>query len=360
MIINIITGYLGSGKTTLIHHLVSQLSSRERVAVLVGEFGEVGIDGALLAQDAPDVLELGCECIYCTLSADLARQIPYVASSLAPDRLIIEYPGVAAVQGLLAAAKVMGLHLTEHCFSIVHVIDACNFEELYSRSPFFTESQICRANVLVLNKCDLIPENKVRALARKIKELNNRAHFITAHHGQVDPAELEVVSQTGFSSPRERKVCRRPQSAADIPNYYGFSRRFQGVFSRTRLTALFENLSTTSLGEIVRAKGIFKCEEGWMRLDYLPSCTTLEPLKGRFHESRILVIGSTLAAGKLTAALLDCLNEEFPAHCEGNGNRRRTCRPAELAPRRVSACTAPDGCGSSAYRFGQNKKELGS
>ncbi|RKO67956.1 CobW family GTP-binding protein [Desulfofundulus salinus] len=361
MIVNIVTGYLGSGKTTLIQHLVRQLALRERVAVLVGEFGEVGIDGALLAQDAPDVLELGCECIYCTLSADLARQIPYVAGFLSPDRLIIEYPGVAAVQGLLAAAKVMGLHLMDHCFSIIHVIDACSFDELYARSPLFAESQICRASVLVLNKCDLVPEEKVQSLTKKIKELNPRARFVSTHQGQVSPADLQVASQTGFSSPRERKVCQRPQSAVDIPSYYSFSRKFQGTFSRIQLARLFENLSRSSIGEVVRAKGIFCCEEGWVRLDFLPSGVSLEPVTGRFHESKVLVIGSTLAAGKLTAALLDCLHKEPQGFYEDGGDRRRrVSRPAGLNRRRSPACTASGDYAGSPFRLGHDKKELSS
>ncbi|MGB9802846.1 hypothetical protein, partial [Desulfofundulus sp.] len=96
------------------------------------------------------------------------------------------------------------------------------------------------------------------------------------------------------------------------------------------------------IGEIVRAKGIFCCEEGWLRLDFLPSAVSLEPVTGRFDGSKVLVIGSTLAAGKLTSALLDCLHKEPRGLSESGGDRKRgVSRSAGLNRRRPPAYTAP-------------------
>ncbi|HHW44900.1 MAG TPA: hypothetical protein GXX25_14060 [Desulfotomaculum sp.] len=321
MLVNIVTGYLGSGKTSFIQHLVRELTPRERVVVLVGEFGEVGIDGALLAQDTPDVLELGSECIYCTLSADLARQIPLVARSLAPDRLIIEYPGTAAVQGLLAAIRILGRPLTNYRINITHLIDARAFDDLYNQYPYFLCSQISRADVLVLNKCDLLPREKVLDITGRLQAVNPGAPCLCASYGRVDQAELQVVIEKSRLAAKKPFKGIGPQNAGDIPSYYSFSRKFHGLFSQKKLLRLTEDFSGPDMGQVARAKGIFYCKEGWVRLDYLPSGAVLSPVNGRFCESKVLVIGSDLAVGRISAALLDCLHVDEPRSIGGAGKR---------------------------------------
>lgn len=318
MIVNIITGFLGSGKTSLIRHLAGRLSPESEVAVLVGEFGEVSIDGTILSKEVPNVLETGSECIYCTLSADMARQISFVERTFAPERLLIEYPGVAAVQGLLAAIKISGMQIAKSQIHVTHVIDGSSFESLYTQCPHFVHSQICRADTIVLNKCDLLSGREALDLAERLRKLNPRARLIPTSYGQVSLKDLRAKRKRVAIPSGDQVVCGRPQFASDIPSYISFSRRFRGVFVKELLYKFFENLPHTNVGQVARAKGIFYCDEGWVHLDYLPSRVALEPLKGGFGESRVLVIGSTLAAGRIIAALQSCMKKEVQECSHGD------------------------------------------
>lgn len=313
MIVNIVTGFLGSGKTSLIRHLAGKLLPEGEVAVLVGEFSEVSIDGTILSKEVPNVLETGSECIYCTLSADMARQISFAEKTFSPQRLLVEYPGVVAVQGLLAALRVNGAHFSKGQLHVTYVIDGPSFESLYAQSPHFVHSQICRADTLVLNKCDLLGGREASDLAERLRRLNPRARLVLTSFGQVSLKDLRPKRRKVSVADDTPLICAGPQYANDIPTYISFSRRFRGVFARNLLQEFFEGLPHGHVGQVARAKGIFYCDEGWVRLDYLPPRVTLEPLKGGFGESRVVVIGSTLAAGRMVAALQGCMKERIKA-----------------------------------------------
>lgn len=298
MFVNIVTGFLGSGKTTLIRHLARQLAPRERVAVLVGEYGEVGVDGLLLAGDLPGVVELNSKCIYCTMNADLAAEIARIKRTMEPQRLIVEYPGVAAVQGLLAALRMADLPVPQ--FNIIHVVDAAAFGLWYSQSPRFIGSQVGRADVLVLNKGEEVPPEELDRLVKTLRRLNPHAPLLTGPLEGLDAAQLSAVG---------RKSRRRSWSAQDIPGFFSFAQRFRGIFAAQQLLGFLKKINASCFGQVVRAKGIFCCEDGWVHMDYLPSAASIKPLEGQYAESRVLVIGPTLAMGRLASAVLKCLRQ---------------------------------------------------
>lgn len=112
MRVDVVNGFLGSGKTTLIKNILLECPGREKIAVLVNEFGETGIDGELLGDSGAEVVELANGCICCTLKADMKSQIAYIAGRYKPQRLIIEPTGIATIGNVLGVLK--SLSLAEH------------------------------------------------------------------------------------------------------------------------------------------------------------------------------------------------------------------------------------------------------
>ncbi|MFZ5632328.1 MAG: CobW family GTP-binding protein [Bacillota bacterium] len=307
MIIDIISGFLGSGKTTFIRQLTGQLTPLERVVVLVNEFGQVGVDGALLRQGGNEVVELSSGCICCTMKADLGRQIPEIAVNFAPDRLIIEPSGVATIRNVLESVGSLRLEPYVQAVRVIGIVDGQAFPGLLAASPLYVRSQLVYADLILINKCDLITAVEAGQVRETIAAINGRAAVLLTSYGRVTLDQLDAstvhagVMRGGGESPL------RPASLPDTPHYQSFSRQMAGAFDRQALRQFFTALGRPEVGEVVRAKGIFQCTGGWVRYDFLPQNFNEADLTGRFDGSRLVVIGHHLDTERLAGELLRCL-----------------------------------------------------
>jgi G3E family GTPase len=191
MPVTIITGFLGSGKTTLINHILGN-SQDLKVAVLVNEFGDINIDSQLLVSIDEDMVELSNGCICCTINDGLVDAVYRVLEQDRVDYLVIETTGIA--DPLPIALTFLGTELRDltHLDSIITVVDAETFTEEHFESEAAFK-QVAYADITILNKVDLVPRSKVEDLEQYIKTVKRGARILHSEYGQVPlPLILDV------------------------------------------------------------------------------------------------------------------------------------------------------------------------
>jgi G3E family GTPase len=182
--VTIITGFLGSGKTTLLNHILSNQQGL-KTAVLVNEFGEIGIDNELIVSTDQNMVELSNGCICCTINTDLVDAVYQILERQEKlDYLVVETTGLA--DPLPVALTFLGTELRDltRLDSIVTVVDAAN----YSLDLFNSEaahSQIAYGDVILLNKTDLVTESELKSLETKINQVKEDSRIIRTKNSQV-------------------------------------------------------------------------------------------------------------------------------------------------------------------------------
>jgi G3E family GTPase len=182
--VTIITGFLGSGKTTLLNHILTNQQGL-KTAVLVNEFGEIGIDNELIVATDDNMVELSNGCICCTINNDLVEAVSQVLKRQEKlDYLVVETTGLA--DPLPVAMTFLGSKLRDltRLDSIITVVDAANYSlDLFNSQAAF--SQINYGDVILLNKSDLVDEPKLKDLERKINEIKEGSRIIRTTNSQV-------------------------------------------------------------------------------------------------------------------------------------------------------------------------------
>ena len=192
--VTIITGFLGSGKTTLLNHILTNQQGL-KTAVLVNEFGEIGIDNELIVSTGEDMVELNNGCICCTINNDLVDAVYKVLERQEKiDYLVVETTGLA--DPLPVALSFLGTELRDltRLDSIITVVDAANYSlDLFNSDA--AHSQIVYGDVILLNKTDLVPPAELEALEAKIQEVKEGARIIRTTRSQVP---LPLIMSVGL------------------------------------------------------------------------------------------------------------------------------------------------------------------
>jgi G3E family GTPase len=204
--VTIITGFLGSGKTTLLNHILTNQQGL-KTAVLVNEFGEIGIDNELIISTSDDMVELNNGCICCTINEDLIQAVYKVLERNDKiDYLVVETTGLA--DPLPVALTFLGTELREmtRLDSIVTMVDCANYSlDLFNSQAAL--SQITYGDIIILNKTDLVDEADVDSLEIRIRDLKQSARILRTQKSQVPlPLILSVglfESDQYFGTPAE-------------------------------------------------------------------------------------------------------------------------------------------------------------
>ena len=326
MHIDVINGLLGAGKTTFLLNLLEQKASTEKVAVLVNEFGEIGIDGDLLSGQGADVVELPNGCICCTLTADLRTQIKFIAETYHPNRLLIEPTGVATIKNLMNILKSLSLEKYIDDIRVIVVIDASTFQEILGQNRGFVETQLAMAQVIVVNKCDKVDSREINNLKSIIQCVNKTGHVFFTSFGRV--SDIDINPEVAEAADKEG--C--PHCASGHPHHHGdghadenncehdhdhelplkqyeqFSGTSGGIFNQAELRNFFGQIRDGLYGPVDRAKGIFQVAENrWLRMDLASHEISEVILERTFKSGKIMVIGTQLQKENLREDFNNCL-----------------------------------------------------
>ena len=192
--VTIISGFLGSGKTTLLNHILKNQIGL-KTAVLVNEFGEIGIDNDLIIETGEDMIELTNGCICCTINGELRNTVEKVLEkSKKLDYLIVETTGLA--DPLPVAMTFAGSDLRDkvRLDSIITLIDAENFDFEIKPSDI-AYSQVLYGDILLINKCDLVNQNQISKIEKRILEIKKEPRILKSSNSKVS---LETIISVGF------------------------------------------------------------------------------------------------------------------------------------------------------------------
>ena len=202
--IDIISGFLGAGKTTLIKKLLDQAFRGEKVVLIENEFGEIGIDGGFLKDAGVEITEMNSGCICCSLVGDFGAALKKVLDDYAPDRIIIEPSGVGKLSDVIAAVE--GVQKTTpalHLHSFVTVVDATKAKVYMKNFGEFFNNQVEHASAILLSRTQNMDQAKLDTAVRLLREKNPKAAILTTPWDQLTGEQIVSAMEGGHSLAEE-------------------------------------------------------------------------------------------------------------------------------------------------------------
>jgi G3E family GTPase len=301
--ITLITGPLGSGKTTLLRHILAMQPGK--IAIVMNEFGEIAIDTKVIEGKNVRIAELGGGCVCCSLLGEFEAAVNEIIEKIAPERIVVETTGLAEPEALVFNIQ----EALPQCRldGVVSVIDA----DMLIRFPELghtTRLQIEGADILLLNKIDLIEPLEIEPLETKLRQINPTAAIVRTERCRINPELL-------FGLGRERKIAPE-ELGSPIPatthrhqlEFESFGFTSNKIFSRN----CFEDFASSLPGSVVRAKGFIRFADGAQLFNFVAGRWELEPFE--FDETQLVFIGKNIASVReaILRAVNNCAIEKRP------------------------------------------------
>ncbi len=188
--IDIISGFLGAGKTTFIKKLLQEAIADEQVVLIENEFGEIGIDGGFLKDSGIEIREMNSGCICCSLVGDFGKSLEEVLTKYKPERVIIEPSGVGKLSDVMNAVRNVAKDLDVRLNSAVTVVDASKCRMYMKNFGEFFNNQVENAGTIVLSRTDVADPGKVQVDVGMLREKNASAAIVTTPISQLSGAQL--------------------------------------------------------------------------------------------------------------------------------------------------------------------------
>ena len=323
--IDIISGFLGAGKTTLIKKLLAEAYAGEKLVLIENEFGEISIDGGFLQDSGVQISEMSSGCICCSLVGDFGKALESVEAQFHPDRILIEPSGVGKLSDVIRAVEGVAED-DEHIRlnSFITVVDASKCKAYMKNFGEFFNNQVENAQCIILSRTGKLSEEKVAAAVALLREHNPNAVIITTPWEQLGGAQILAAMESNSAArvqelaeemehehhhhhDHEDGECDDPDCACHDHHHHhhadevftSWGKESPKSFSKADIDRILTALDTGAYGQIVRCKGIVPSGDGkWLHFDYVPE--EHEVREGSAEVTgRLCVIGAQLAEDKL-------------------------------------------------------------
>lgn len=188
--IDIVSGFLGAGKTTLIKKLLKEALNGQKVVLIENEFGEIGVDGGFLKEAGIEIKEMNSGCICCSLVGDFGTSLKEVMTTYAPERILIEPSGVGKLSDVMKAVQDVDMGKDVVLNSAVAVVDASKCKMYIKNFGEFFINQIAHAGTIILSRTQNISEEKLEKAIGLIREHNKKATIITTPWDKLDGNDI--------------------------------------------------------------------------------------------------------------------------------------------------------------------------
>ena len=360
--VDVISGFLGAGKTTLIKKLLEDALKGEQIVLIENEFGEIGIDGGFLQDAGIQISEMNSGCICCSLVGDFGKALHQVMEQYHPDRILIEPSGVGKLSDVLKAVADVAEREPEMALgNAITVADGTKCRSYMKNFGEFYNNQVEHASAIVLSRTQKMDQEKVEAAVAMLRERNSRAAIITTPWDQLDGRQIlsamdgkETLAAQLMEEARSRHDQEDHCCGHDHEHHHEHDHDHDGhehdhdhdhdheheehehdhghcgcghdhehhhhhhghdadevfsswgvetpkAFPEEAVKAALEALDSGSCGTILRAKGILPCTDGaWLHFDFVPGEWEIRR-GGADYTGRLCVIGSDLKEEDLKA-----------------------------------------------------------
>ena len=307
----LLSGFLGAGKTTLLKRILSWETDLSETVVLVNEFGDIGVDGALLKDSGSDVIELSSGCICCTLSADLHQSLMRIWTQFKPRRILIEASGVADPKSITTVLKdpKVGQHMVLKKVITVLEADIWGAREVFGQLFY---NQLEMANLIVLNKIDLTEAEKIPQFLEEIHDVIPDCQVVPTIHCEIDPDTLWSPAQPKISALKPIEFFQpatingKPDPHHTHPaksiEFVMFSFQDSGILDEACFKTFVRNLPW----ELFRIKGTVRFADRLEMLNFVGGKSEWFPWEGE-GKNRLAFIGWKINADETLRALKRCL-----------------------------------------------------
>jgi len=306
--IDIYSGFLGAGKTTLIKKMIQEAYAGQKLVLIENEFGEIGIDGGFLQDAGINITEMNSGCICCSLVGDFGKALEKVIAEYAPERIVIEPSGVGKLSDVVAAVQKVTNADVQLGFTVA-VVDGGKVKVYMKNFGEFYNNQVETAGTIILSRTDSIPQAKLDAAVELLRAHNAEATIVVAPWSELTGAQLleamegkatlaaameELEQEHHHHHDHEEGCCcghhdhehhhhhdheegccghhdheHHHHHADEVFTSWGVETTRK--FTVAELEAALHSLDSGRFGMILRAKGIVACADGgWIHFDYVP------------------------------------------------------------------------------------------
>ena len=324
--IDIFSGFLGAGKTTLIKKLITEAFAGQQVVLIENEFGEIGIDGGFLKESGIQINELNAGCICCSLVGDFRTALQQVVEQYHPDRIVIEPSGVGKLSDVTRAVEGVAEHLDVQLNSFVTVADVNKVKMYMKNFGEFYDDQISHASCILLSRTQTASEEKIAAAVAMLREKNPTATIVTTAWDHLtgeqilkamstkDDFKAELIAMAAKANEEhahedeeeehehhhhhdhDGHCCcghhHHDHHADEVFTSWGVETARK--FTKAEVEHALTELDTGNYGMILRSKGIVDGgADGWLEFDYVPGEWEVRSRSADVG-GKLVVIGSKL------------------------------------------------------------------
>lgn len=303
--IDIISGFLGAGKTTMIKKLLSEEALGDGVAIIENEFGDISIDGDRLKEAGVEIKSISSGCICCTLSGNFQLAIKELIEEYKPKRIIIEPTGVGLLSDIISAVNRTKESQDIELNMAMTIVDILEFEDYIEVFGNFYTDQIINANVIVLSKAQLTDENRVNDVINSVRELNPHANIIATPWDQLKASHILEIGELnkfdassedgGHDDVHDHHDHDHDHDHGDADDKFDYSSfETMKTYKKEDLESILKSLNDPSYGKVLRAKGsLLDNNKNWVDFDFTPS--SFDMVEGKVKPiGQVTVIGNGL------------------------------------------------------------------
>lgn len=306
--IDIISGFLGAGKTTLIRKLIAESLYKEKIVIIENEFGQTGIDGSVLKNSSIEVKEINSGCICCSMSGEFIQGIREVVKKYRPERIIIEPTGVGKLSDVVKACRELASECGVRVNMAITVADVLKYNAYLTNFSEFFRNQIKHAGTVILSRVSRADEKKLQNAVASIRSINERANIITTEWDKINGDRIIELAENAAEHTLESQIRKSVKISRPHSHGHDADEVFEvwevqtpNKYDRKALDLILRELGNWDrYGMVLRSKGILEQPDGaWVNYDYVPGEVSMKDYSPDYS-GRICVIGSKLNRAALS------------------------------------------------------------
>ncbi|KEI75655.1 cobalamin biosynthesis protein CobW [Clostridium botulinum B2 128] len=293
--VNLISGFLGAGKTTLIKKVLENVKE-EKIVIIENEFGEVAIDGDLIKKEGFDVFELRSGCICCMMKQDFEDSLQKVIEEYKPDRIIIEPTGISSLSQLLDILEKDNFKDKININRVITVVDSTSYLEEKDAFGEFYMDQVENAEILIVSKTQMVDKSTLKKVKESLRECNKKASIKTLVFEEFNKDYI-----LNFLDEDSSRDIKRDSVEVMISTEDGFESlgvKTNKIFEIREINEIVSKLFTGKYGDVIRIKGFLKGEKEIIQINCTKKVHNIETVEDS-KEIKICIIGQNLRKRKI-------------------------------------------------------------